>query len=78
MQGLSDDERKQVLGEVLFDELKAIRESLDDVPKRTEFNELKEKIDEMGADVAVIKLAVKDVSRTVNQHDREINILKTA
>lgn len=32
MQSLSDDERKGVLGEVLFDELKAIREYVQDIP----------------------------------------------
>jgi hypothetical protein len=33
MQSLSDDERKQVLGEVLANELKAIHELVKDVPE---------------------------------------------
>ena len=32
MQNLSDKERKGVLGEVLMDELKAIREYVEDIP----------------------------------------------
>jgi hypothetical protein len=32
MQSLNDAERREVLGEVLFDELKVIREYLQDIP----------------------------------------------
>jgi len=34
MHDLSDDERKEVLGEVLMDELKAIREGIAALPTR--------------------------------------------
>ncbi len=78
MQDLTDDERKQVLGEVLFDELRAIREALDDVPKRSEFNQLEEKVDKIGADVETIKLVVKDQSRQLQRHEAEIATLKSA
>jgi hypothetical protein len=64
MQSLSDDERKQALGEVLADELKAIHELVKDVP------EMKQKIDvldsdmkEVKSDIKVIKAAVTDISR---------------
>ncbi len=76
MQDLTDDERKQVLGEVLFGELRAIREALDDVPKRSEFNQLEEKVDRVGADVETIKLVVKDQSRQLQRHEAEIAALK--
>lgn len=78
MQDLSDDERKQVLGEVLFDELRAIREGLDDVPKRAEFNELKQQVSEIKQDVKTIKMVVKDHSKILNRHEAEIQALKAA
>ncbi|TAH32511.1 hypothetical protein EYC58_02915 [Candidatus Saccharibacteria bacterium] len=77
MQDLTDDERKQVLGEVLFSELRAIREALDDVPKRAAFNQLVEKVDRIGADVETIKLVVKDQSRQFQRHETEIAALKS-
>jgi hypothetical protein len=33
MQSLSDDERREILGEILADELKAIRERVQDLPE---------------------------------------------
>lgn len=78
MQDLSDDDRKQVLGEVLFDELRAIRESLEDVPKRTEFNELSGKVDQISKDVETIKLVVTDHSRQLNNHEQRVQTLETA
>lgn len=77
MQDLSDDDRKQVLGEVLFDELRAIRESLDYVPKRAEFNDVKEKVESIDRRTTTIELVVKDVSRKVNQHTKDIEVLHT-
>jgi hypothetical protein len=71
MQSLSDDERKQALGEVLADELKAIHELVKDVP------EMKQKIDVLDSDmkevksyIKVIKAAVTDISREQKEHDR--------
>ena len=77
MQSLNDDERKQVLEEVLADELKAIHELVKDVP------EMKQKIDildsdmkEVKSDIKVIKTAVTDISREQKEHDRRITYLE--
>jgi hypothetical protein len=78
MQDLSDDDRKQILGEVLFDELRAIREGLDDVPRRAEFNDLKAKVDEIGADIGTLKLVATDTSRQINDHENRISAFETA
>ena len=79
MQSLSDDERKQALGEVLADELKAIHELVKDVP------EMKQKIDVLDSDmkevksyIKVIKAAVTDISREQKEHDRRITHLEAA
>jgi hypothetical protein len=78
MQDLTDDDRKQVLGEVLMDEFRVIREMLGDLPTRTEFNQLKERVDEIGGDVEVIKLAVTDQSRQLKNHEHRITALEAA
>lgn len=79
MQSLNDDERKQVLGEVLADELKAIHELVKDVP------EMKQKIDvldsdmkEVKSDIKVIKAAVTDISLEQKEHDQRITHLEAA
>jgi hypothetical protein len=69
MQGLTDNERKQVLGEILFDELKAIREAIANLPTREELNRLSEKVDNVAGDVKVIKAVVTD-------HEKEIQNIK--
>jgi hypothetical protein len=61
MQDLSDN-RKHALGEVLFDELRAICEILEDVPKRTKFN----------------KLVDKDQPKALNNHEKRITALEAA
>lgn len=63
MQSPNDDERKEVLGEVLFDELKVIREYVEDIPiiKQT-ISEINERL---------IK-----VERTVNVHGVDIQLLR--
>lgn len=61
MQSLNDDERKQVLGEVLADELKVIREYVEDVPKvKEEVHEVHSKVDEINGRLTVIEAVVKD------------------
>ncbi len=48
MQSLSDDERKGILGEVLFDELKAIREYVSEIPAiKRKLNEVDERLIEV-------------------------------
>jgi phage shock protein A len=58
MQSLDDDERKQVLGEVLADELKAIHELVKDVPSiKQDVHALKEDVSELKSDMKVVKAA---------------------
>ena len=77
MQSLDDDERKSVLGEVLADELKAIREYVQDVPAiKKDVAELKEKVAELSDDMKVVKAAVTDQSKQLSQHDTFLKTLK--
>lgn len=73
MQSLDDDERKAILGEVLLDELKAIRGGISNLPTRPEFNELKADVEELKADVKVIKAVVTDHSKQIQKHDTLLN-----
>ncbi len=65
-----------VLGEVLADELKAIREGISNLPTRTEFNELKTDVEELKSDMKVVKAAVTDQSKQLQQHDTIFKTLK--
>ncbi len=78
MQDLTDEERKQVLGEVLMDELKAIREGIANLPTRPEFNELTEKVDELAADMRVVKAAVTDQGKQLADHAGQLAHLRNA
>jgi len=78
MQDLSDDERKEALGEVLFDELRLIREGIADLPTRTEFNELRADVEELKSGMQVVKAAVTDQSKTLNDHEQRISTLEAA
>ncbi len=76
MQSLDDEERKLVLGEVLVDELRAIREGIADLPTRTEFNELRDDVTELKSDMKVVKAVITDQSKQLNQHDTFLKALK--
>jgi len=79
MQGMNDDERRQVLGEVLMDELKAIREYVQDIPAiKQDVQQLKTDVDEIRPDVKVIKAAVTDQSRQLARHDARLGNLERA
>jgi hypothetical protein len=69
MQDLTDDERKQVLGEVLMDELKAIREGISGLPTRQEFTVLHDDVTEIKSDIKTIKAAVTDQGKKQLQQD---------
>lgn len=70
MQSLSDDERKEVLGEVLADELKAIREYVQDVP------EIKQKVRNIDATVSEINDRLSVIENVVREHELDIKNLK--
>jgi hypothetical protein len=78
MHELTDDERKQILGEVLMDELKAIREGISDLPTRSELKELKTDVSDLKSDMKVVKLAVKDISRQSQKQDHRLSLIEDA
>lgn len=79
MQSLNNDERKQVLGEILSDELKVILEYVKDVPIiKRQVDKLKEDMTEVRSDIKVIKVAVTDMSRQLSDHELRITRLEIA
>lgn len=76
MHDLTDEERKQILGEVLMDELKAIREGIADLPTRTEFNELRADVEELKTDMKVVRAAIKDHSHEQQAQGQELTAVK--
>jgi peptidoglycan hydrolase CwlO-like protein len=66
MQGLNDDEKRQVLGEVLADELKAIHDLVKDVPN------VSRKVNKIEVDVESLKNDMKAVKAVVTEHSHEI------
>lgn len=85
MPDLTDDEQKTILGEVLADQLKSIQESLADVPKRNEFKELEDKVEEIQSDMKTVKAVLKDMSKHEKSQDNQleaqearITVLETA
>jgi len=70
MQDTSDDERKDVLGEVLADELKAIMEYAKVIPNiQEEVHQVHAKVDDMNDQLKVFKHILKE-------HEEEITTLK--
>lgn len=77
MHDMSDEDRREVLGEALMHELKAIREYVEDVPAiKKNVQILKEDVEELKFDTKVVKAAVTDLSTTVKKHDKDIAYLK--
>ena len=79
MRSLNNDEKKQVLGGVLANELKAIKLYVQEVPK------IKQKVDSFKADIKqvksvikVIKAAVTDISRQQTHHEHRLSRLEAA
>lgn len=70
MQSLHDDERNQVLGGVLADELKAIHEYVKDIPIiMRELHQVKSITNEVNDRLSIIETVVKD-------HESDIRSLK--
>lgn len=79
MQQLDDDDRKQALGEVILDELKIIREYLESLlPLTKDVTELKQDVAELKSDMKVVKAAVTDQGRQVQDHEIRITRLEVA
>ncbi len=78
MQSLSEEEKKQVLGSVLADQLSAIQEAVKDVPEiKTKLDNMERILSDVGSDVRVAKAAITDLSHQVNEHEREIARLQS-
>jgi 2-phospho-L-lactate guanylyltransferase (CobY/MobA/RfbA family) len=84
MHDIDDETRREVLGEALMDELKAIREYVQDVPAiKADVRALREDVEALRDDMKMVKAAVHDISdrlRTVDvvvgQHEHDIRGLK--
>ncbi len=77
MQSLSDDERKAVLGEVMIDELKAIREYVSDIPEiKRDVAVLKEDVRILKLDMQAVKIAIKDLSQQAFRVEARVDILE--
>lgn len=70
MQSLNDDERKEVLGEVLSDELKAILEYVKDVPS------MQQELRQVHATVNDISDRLSVIEHVVREHESENKSLK--
>ncbi len=71
MQSLNDDERKEVLGEVLSDELKAILEYVKDTPS------IQQELHQVNATVNDISDRLSIIEHVVREHESEIKNLKS-
>ena len=72
MQSLSDDERRNILGEVLMDELKTIHEYVKEIPDlKKRISRLEEATNRsaqrLDVDEAILKAHELDI-RTINRH----------
>lgn len=73
MQDLSDDDRKTVLGEVLMDELKVIREYLEDIPViKQKVTSIDERLSVVESDMKVVKAVLTDHSQQLQDHETRI------
>jgi len=78
MQNLNDDERKEVLGEVLADELKVIHELVKEVPNiNSKVNKIDKDVTELKNDMKVIKAVVTEHSKQLKDHELRITHLET-
>jgi len=80
MRSLSDDERKQVLGEVLHGELKAILEAVGGLQQAAAavLPSMQADIAELKQDMKIVKAAVTDLSRQSNDHEQRLTRLEAA
>ncbi len=79
MQSLSEDEKRQVLGGVLADQLSAIQEAVKDVPEiKNKLDRLDSVLKVVGDDLKIVKAAITDLSYEVNEHERQIESLQSS
>ena len=77
MQSLSEDEKRQVLGAVLADQLSALHDAVNDLPEiKKQLDRLEEQLGVVRDDVKVVKAAITSLSDQVNIQERQIAELK--
>ena len=69
MQSLNDNEKRDILGEILSDELKVIHELVKDVPN------ISHKVDKIETDMETLKGDMKIVKAVITEHSKEIKDL---
>jgi hypothetical protein len=67
---MDDETRKLVLGEVLFDELRVIREYVSEIPH------IKTRVDSIDTRLTNVESKVSIIELTVHKHSRDIEELK--
>lgn len=78
VQDMDDKTRLALLGEVFMDELKVIREYLEDIPAmKKRLESVDQRLANVEADVHVIKMVVTDHSRQLNNHEMRLRRLET-
>jgi peptidoglycan hydrolase CwlO-like protein len=78
MQSLSEDEKRQVLGSVLSDQLRVIQESVKEVPEiKNKLDELDHKLTKACEDIKLVRAAISSITQEVNRHERQIADLQT-
>lgn len=78
MQSLSEEEKRQVLGSVLADQLTAIQEAVKDVPEiKTQLEKLDYDLNQLTSDIKIVKAAISSISSEVNEQQRQIQRLQT-
>ncbi len=79
MQDLDDEDRKQVLGEVLHDELKIIKEYLEDLPLiKQKVTKIQEDVEGLKSDMKVVKTILRERDTQLNTHEHRLARLETA
>jgi hypothetical protein len=73
MQSLNDDERKEVMGDILADELQAIREYVQDVPLiKQELHHVAAAVETISGHLSVISTVVKDHESVLQKLNQKI------
>ena len=68
----------EIMLETILDEVKAVHELVEDVPKRGEFNRLEQKVDKLSDDMEVVKKAVKATNRDLTALDQRVTRFEAA
>jgi polyhydroxyalkanoate synthesis regulator phasin len=68
----------EIMLETILDEVKAVHELVADVPKRAEFNELRQDVSELKQDVKTIRVEVTATNRDVAALDQRVTRLEAA